>query len=84
MARSRGLGMGKPQVPPLRCAPVGMTRGAVLPKRVVAEQELFIRARLYFSRAVNVEKMPGFRGCVSTARKNRRSLHYAPSELRWG
>jgi hypothetical protein len=32
----------EPQVPPLRCAPVGMTKGrAVLPGKVVAEQEPF-------------------------------------------
>jgi hypothetical protein len=32
----------EPQVPPLRCAPVGMTRGsAVLPGTVVAEREPF-------------------------------------------
>jgi len=41
MARNSGLGRGKPQIPPLRCAPVGMTRGrAVLLRRVVAEREL--------------------------------------------
>jgi hypothetical protein len=29
-----------------------------------------------------IDNTSGFRGCVSTGRKNRRSLHYAPSELR--
>jgi hypothetical protein len=39
MARGRGLEMGKPQVPPLRFAPVGTTillRGQVLRAEVLA------------------------------------------------
>jgi hypothetical protein len=39
-ARSSGLEMGKRRISPLRCASVEMTKGsAVLPGRVVAEQE---------------------------------------------
>ncbi len=35
--------MGRPQISPLRCAPVEMTKGrAVLPARVVAEQDSFL------------------------------------------
>jgi hypothetical protein len=35
--------IGKPQISPLRCAPVEMTKGrGALPGRVVAEQKLFI------------------------------------------
>jgi hypothetical protein len=43
MARSGGLGMGKPEVHPLRCASVEMTKGrVVLAGKVVAEQEPFV------------------------------------------
>ena len=63
----------EPQAPPLRFAPVGMTKGrVVLPGRVVAEQKLFS------SPWVGSRPMTPLSKNISTKRPlNRRSLHCA-------
>jgi hypothetical protein len=67
----------EPQISPLRCAPVEMTKGrAVLPATVVAEQDaFFITMGGPQSHDSSVEKH--FQERVST----QRSLHYAPPDF---